>query len=83
MRMLRMAMRTMMMMIMRMMMTMIMRTMMRMMTMTILIEDGVVVVAVVVDGDDDDDKGAHEIGSDAARRPVANAWDKNYRPGQH
>ena len=63
-------------------MTMIMRTMMRMMTVTILIEDGVVVVAVV-DGDDDDDKGAHEIGSDAARRPVANAWDKNYRPGQH
>ena len=64
-------------------MTMIMWTMMRMMMMMIMIEDGVVVVAVVVDGDDDDDKGAHEIGSDAARRPVANAWDKNYRPGQH
>ena len=63
-------------------MTMIMWTMMRMMMMMIMIED-VVVVAVVVDGDDDDDKGAHEIGSDAARRPVANAWDKNYRPGQH
>ena len=63
-------------------MTMIMWTMMRMMMMMIMIEDGVV-VAVVVDGDDDDDKGAHEIGSDAARRPVANAWDKNYRPGQH
>ena len=73
MRMLRMIMRTLM--------TMIMWTMMRMMMM-IMIEDGVVVVAVV-DGDDDDDKGAHEIGSDAARRPVANAWDKNYRPGQH
>ena len=63
-------------------MTMIMWTMMRMMMMMIMIEEGVV-VAVVVDGDDDDDKGAHEIGSDAARRPVANAWDKNYRPGQH